>query len=56
MWVYRILILIVYYTHDRSHTREVRTSRGSAGALSGEDQSDGGALSGEDQLEVVGPG
>ena len=54
MWVYRILILIVYYTHDRSHTREVRRPRGSAGALSGEDQSDAGALSGEDQSEVMG--
>ena len=56
MWVYRILILIVYYTHEQAHTREVRRPRGSAGALSGEDQSDAGALSGEDQREVVGPG
>ena len=39
-----------YSLHIRtiSHTREVRRPRGSAGALSGEDQSDAGALSGED--------
>ena len=51
-----------YYTYSLLYartahgTREVRRPRGSAGALSGEDQSDAGALSGEDQSEVVGPG
>ena len=46
---------IVYYTHGFTHTfdiREVRRPRGSAGALSGEDQSDAGALSGEDQSDI----
>ena len=52
----RILILIVFCTHERSHTPGGPTPAGSAGALSGEDQSDAGALCGEDQREVVGPG
>ena len=44
------------YARTAHGTREVRRPRGSAGALSGEDQSDAGALCGEDQREVVGPG
>ena len=43
------------YARTAHGTREVRRPRGSAGALSGEDQSDAGALCGEDQHEVMGP-
>ena len=41
-----------FFIRTISHTREVRRPRGSAGALSGEDQSDAGALSGEDQRDL----
>ena len=36
MWVYRILILIVYYTHDFTHTTDMRADHRSAGVLGSE--------------------
>ena len=54
MRVYRVLILYSFSIRTIIHTsdiREVRRPRGSAGALSGEDQSDAGELSGEDQSD-----